>query len=56
MPFAPPSDQSADSYAATFDTNVLGALLSMKHEMRAMQAKGHGSIMNLSSMLGTQDG
>jgi NAD(P)-dependent dehydrogenase (short-subunit alcohol dehydrogenase family) len=27
----PIQDQSAESYAATFDTNVLGTLLSMKH-------------------------
>src|ERR1700751_592536 len=27
-------DQTAESYAATFDTNVLGVLLSLKHEMR----------------------
>src|SRR4029077_6099616 len=29
-------DQTAESYAATFDTNVLGVLLSMKHELRVM--------------------
>src|SRR5713101_1569158 len=32
----PVTAQSADSYAATFDTNVLGTLLSMKHELRVM--------------------
>ncbi len=31
----PVTEQSAESYAATFDTNVLGTLLSMKHELRA---------------------
>jgi NAD(P)-dependent dehydrogenase (short-subunit alcohol dehydrogenase family) len=31
----PITEQTADSYAATFDTNVLGTLLSMKHELRA---------------------
>jgi NAD(P)-dependent dehydrogenase (short-subunit alcohol dehydrogenase family) len=45
-------DQSADSYAATFDTNVLGTLLSMKHELRVMQAQGSGSIINISSTYG----
>ncbi len=30
------TEQSADLYAATFDTNVLGTLLSMKHELRVM--------------------
>jgi len=48
----PVTEQSADSYAATFDTNVLGTLLSMKHELRVMQAQGHGSIINLSSTMG----
>jgi NAD(P)-dependent dehydrogenase (short-subunit alcohol dehydrogenase family) len=45
-------DQSSESYAATFDTNVLGTLLSLKHELRVMQAQGHGSIINISSTLG----
>ena len=34
------TEQTAESYAATFDTNVLGTLLSMKHELRVMQAQG----------------
>jgi NAD(P)-dependent dehydrogenase (short-subunit alcohol dehydrogenase family) len=45
-------DQDAASYAATFDTNVLGTLLSLKHELRAMQARGKGSIINISSTYG----
>jgi NAD(P)-dependent dehydrogenase (short-subunit alcohol dehydrogenase family) len=45
-------DQSAESYAATFDTNVLGTLLSLKHELRVMQAQKHGSIVNVSSTYG----
>jgi NAD(P)-dependent dehydrogenase (short-subunit alcohol dehydrogenase family) len=48
----PVTDQTADSYQATFDTNVLGVLLSMKHELRVMQAQGAGSIVNLSSTFG----
>jgi NAD(P)-dependent dehydrogenase (short-subunit alcohol dehydrogenase family) len=48
----PVTEQSADSYAATFDTNVLGTLLSMKHELRVMQPQGSGSIINLSSTVG----
>jgi hypothetical protein len=37
----PPSmPQTAETYAATFDTNVLGTLLSMKHELRVMQPQG----------------
>lgn len=48
----PVTDQTAESYAATFDTNVLGTLLSMKHELRVMQAQGSGSIVNISSTYG----
>jgi NAD(P)-dependent dehydrogenase (short-subunit alcohol dehydrogenase family) len=48
----PLTEQTAESYAATFDTNVLGTVLSMKHELRVMQAQGHGSIVNLSSTMG----
>jgi NAD(P)-dependent dehydrogenase (short-subunit alcohol dehydrogenase family) len=46
------TEQSADSYAATFDTNVLGTLLSMKHELRVMERQGSGSIINISSTYG----
>jgi NAD(P)-dependent dehydrogenase (short-subunit alcohol dehydrogenase family) len=48
----PITDQTAESYAATFDTNVLGVLLSMKHEVRVMQKQGSGSIINISSTYG----
>jgi NAD(P)-dependent dehydrogenase (short-subunit alcohol dehydrogenase family) len=48
----PVTQQTADSYAATFDTNVLGTLLSMKHELRVMQAQHSGSIVNISSTYG----
>jgi len=45
-------DQTAETYAATFDTNVLGVILSMKHEARVMQEQGSGSIINISSTYG----
>ena len=48
----PITDQTAESYAATFDTNVLGVILSMKHEVRAMQGQGGGAIINISSTYG----
>ena len=48
----PVIEQSAESYAATFDTNVLGTLLSMKHELRVMVPQGSGSIVNVSSTYG----
>jgi NAD(P)-dependent dehydrogenase (short-subunit alcohol dehydrogenase family) len=35
-----------------FDTNVLGVVLSLKHELRVMQAQGSGSIVNISSTMG----
>ena len=48
----PVTEQTAESYAATFDTNVLGTLLSMKHELRVMVPQGSGSIVNVSSAYG----
>jgi NAD(P)-dependent dehydrogenase (short-subunit alcohol dehydrogenase family) len=48
----PITDQTAESFAATFETNVLGVVLSMKHEVRAMQTQGSGSIINISSTYG----
>src|SRR2546422_6873819 len=48
----PITDQTAESYAATFDTNGLGVILSMKHEVRVMQGQGNGSIVNISSTYG----
>jgi NAD(P)-dependent dehydrogenase (short-subunit alcohol dehydrogenase family) len=48
----PVTDQTPDSYASMFDTNVLGTLLSLKHELRVMQPQGAGSIINISSTMG----
>ena len=45
-------NQTAESYASTFDTNVLGTLLSMKHELRVMTEQKGGSIINVSSTYG----
>ena len=47
------TEQTAESYAATFDTNVLGVLLGMKHELRAMLPQASGSIVNISSTYGS---
>jgi NAD(P)-dependent dehydrogenase (short-subunit alcohol dehydrogenase family) len=48
----PVTGQTPETYAAMFDTNVLGTLLSLKHELRVMQAQGAGSIVNISSTMG----
>src|SRR5205823_13123587 len=48
----PITEQTVDSYAATFDTNVLGTSLSMKHELRVMLPQNIGSIVNISSTYG----
>jgi NAD(P)-dependent dehydrogenase (short-subunit alcohol dehydrogenase family) len=50
----PITEQTPASYAAIFDTNVLGTILSLKHEMRVMLSQGHGSIVNLSSTFGSR--
>jgi NAD(P)-dependent dehydrogenase (short-subunit alcohol dehydrogenase family) len=49
----PVTEQTAESFAATFDTNVLGTLLSMKHELRVMLNQGSLSIVNVSSAYGS---
>jgi NAD(P)-dependent dehydrogenase (short-subunit alcohol dehydrogenase family) len=48
----PLTEQSAETYAATLATNVLGTVLSLKHELRVMQAQGSGAIVNISSTMG----
>jgi NAD(P)-dependent dehydrogenase (short-subunit alcohol dehydrogenase family) len=52
----PVTEQTTESYAATFETNVLGVLLSMKHELLLMKTQNHGSIVNVSSTLGIRGG
>lgn len=47
-------DQTEETYRATFDTNVLGTMLSMKHELRAMKTQGYGSVINISSTYGQE--
>jgi NAD(P)-dependent dehydrogenase (short-subunit alcohol dehydrogenase family) len=45
-------DQTVESYTTTFDTNVLGTFLGLKHELKVMIPQGSGSIINISSTLG----
>lgn len=49
-------EQTEESYAATFDTNVRGTLLSMKYELQVMLKQGSGSIVNISSTFGSRAG
>jgi NAD(P)-dependent dehydrogenase (short-subunit alcohol dehydrogenase family) len=48
----PLTEQTPATYAAAFDTNVLGVILSLKHELRVMYSQRHGSIVNISSIAG----
>jgi NAD(P)-dependent dehydrogenase (short-subunit alcohol dehydrogenase family) len=50
------ADVTIENYQAIFDTNVLGVLLSMKYEIRAMLPQGKGSIVNISSAYGKVGG
>jgi NAD(P)-dependent dehydrogenase (short-subunit alcohol dehydrogenase family) len=52
----PIAEQTVDSYRAVFDSNVLGVLLSLKHELRVMLPQKHGSIVNISSTYGRRGG
>lgn len=45
-------EETRENYVTTFDANVLGVLLCLKHEMRVMQTQGEGSIVNISSVAG----
>jgi NAD(P)-dependent dehydrogenase (short-subunit alcohol dehydrogenase family) len=45
-------DQAQDNYVATFEANVLGTFLALKHELAAMRVSGRGAIVNLSSTMG----
>jgi len=49
---SPLTEQTAESYSSVFDTNVLGVIFSLKHELRVMLAQGSGSIVNVSSVAG----
>ena len=52
----PITEQTVDGYRAVFDSNVLGVLLSLKHELRVMLPQKHGSIVNISSTYGRRGG
>lgn len=49
----PVTEVTDEAYEETFDTNVRGTLLSLKHEFRVMtRQEGGGSIVNVSSTYG----
>ncbi len=51
----PVTDRTPEGYAVAFDTNVLGTLLSMKHEMRVMRVMlAQGKGVNISSTMGSR--
>jgi NAD(P)-dependent dehydrogenase (short-subunit alcohol dehydrogenase family) len=50
----PVVEQTVETYEAAFETNVLGTLLCLKHEMRVMLPQGSGSIINISSTMGSR--
>ncbi len=50
----PITNVSPEAFTQMFETNVLSALLGMKHELRIMQPQGSGSIVNISSTMGSR--
>src|SRR6202012_955893 len=51
---APVTEVTEAQYTDVFNTNVLGTLLSMGHELRAMQPQGSGAIVNVTSIYGNK--
>ncbi|MDM0033623.1 SDR family oxidoreductase [Variovorax sp. J22P271] len=47
-------EQTVESYSATFDANVLGTFLGMKHQLRVMLRQRQGAVVNLSSTMGSR--
>ncbi|QQX88222.1 SDR family oxidoreductase [Cupriavidus necator] len=47
-------EQTVESYTTTFDANVLGTFLCMKHQLRAMISQKRGAVVNLSSTMGSR--
>lgn len=47
-------EQTVESYTATFNANVLGTFLCMKHELRVMIEQKRGVVVNLSSTMGSR--
>jgi NAD(P)-dependent dehydrogenase (short-subunit alcohol dehydrogenase family) len=41
----PVTSQTPETYASTFETNVLGVLMSMKHELRVMLPRARAALL-----------
>ncbi|MDT5349929.1 MAG: hypothetical protein QOH91_3216 [Mycobacterium sp.] len=52
---APLVEVTPPQYNDVFGTNVLGTLLSMKHELRQMMRQGSGAIVNVASIHGDKE-
>jgi len=50
------TEQTAQSLAATFETNVAGTLFGLKHAFRVMNGNGGGAVVNISSTYGHRGG
>jgi NAD(P)-dependent dehydrogenase (short-subunit alcohol dehydrogenase family) len=50
----PVTEVTEAQHTDAFDTNVLGTVLSMKHELRVMQSQGSGAIINVTSIYGNK--
>ncbi len=50
--FQPLTEATVEGYRKVFDANVLGVLLSLKHEVATMLKTGGGAIVNTSSVAG----
>lgn len=48
------TDYAKDTVSITLDINIIGTLLCMKHEIKAMIQQGSGSIVNISSIYGSK--
>lgn len=51
-PGKPVTEQTVEEYRKVFDINVLGVMLSMKHEIPAILASGGGAVVNNASIAG----
>ncbi|MEM7047250.1 MAG: SDR family oxidoreductase [Pseudomonadota bacterium] len=51
-PIASVAEVDMDAWIACLQTNVIGGMYGLQHAARIMAAQGHGSIINMSSLMG----